>query len=108
MPLASLEANGLPRLFPITQDHFGDDLGALLGSGVTIGAMVAIAMTLLLEAMSTRRQRLEVALDMAALRLLRYHASAVRHQKYQGVDIVAVQVEGSASSFHVRPGGVRA
>ncbi len=181
---------GLHR-HPITQDLFGDDLGALLGSGVTIGAVVAIGMTLLLEAMSTRRSRLEVTLDMASLpaihefldglasrlswnesstlrlrsageetlttllmqedeiegpgsprlivvarpqgamvelefvattrheniedqmafltdeeaiptlddlslRLLRYHASAVRHQKYHGVDIVTVQVEGSA------------
>ncbi|MCY4365793.1 MAG: hypothetical protein OXE17_06195 [Chloroflexi bacterium] len=31
-----------------------------------------------------------------SLRLLRYHASAVRHQKFHGVDIVTVQVEGSA------------
>ncbi len=191
--LASALGLGLHR-HPITQDLFGDDLGALLGSGVTIGAMVAIGMTLLLEAMSTRRSRLEVTLDMASLpeihyfldrlasrlswnetstlrlrsageetlatllmqedeieeiegsgsprlivvarpqgamvelefvattrheniedqmafltdeealptiddlslRLLRYHASAVRHQKYHGVDIVTVQVEGSA------------
>ena len=176
---------------PLTKDLFGDDLGALLGNGVTIGAVVAIGMTLLLEAMSTRRSRLEVTLDIASfpaidefltrlasrlgwneastlrlrsageetlaslltqeddaegsdsprliivarpkgtivelefvattrqeniedqlafltdeaavptaddlsLRLLRYHASAVRHQKYHGVDIVTVQVEGSA------------
>ena len=176
---------------PITRDLFGDDLGALLGSGVTIGAVVAIGMTLLLEAMSARRARLEVTLDMASLpaideflaslasrlgwneastlrlrsageetlaslmlqddaaedlakprlivaartqstkidlefvattrqeniedqlaflndeeavptiddlslRLLRHHASAVRHQKYHGVDIVTVQVEGRA------------
>ena len=188
--LASALGLGLHR-HPITQDLFGDDLGALLGSGVTIGAVVAIGMTLLLEAMSTRRSRLEVTLDMASLpaihefldglasrlswneastlrlrsageetlttllmqedeiegsssprlivvarpqgalvelefvattrheniedqmafltdeeaiptiddlslRLLRYHASAVRHQKYHGVDIVTVQVEGSA------------
>ncbi|WP_419847335.1 uracil-xanthine permease family protein [Candidatus Poriferisocius sp.] len=175
---------------PITRDIFGDDYGELLGSGVTIGAIAAIAMTLLLEAMSTRRSRLEVTLDSASipvideflirlasrlgwneastlrlrsageetlasllaqedgaedteqprlnitarpqgttvelefvattrqeniedqlafltdevavpsaddlsLRLLRFHASAVRHQKYHGVDIVTVQVEGS-------------
>ena len=174
---------------PITRDLFGDDLGSLLGSGVTIGAVVAIGMTLLLEATSARRARLEVTLDMASLpaldeflaslasrlgwneastlrlrsageetlasllpqvdaaedlakprlivaarpqstkidlefvattrqeniedqlaflndeeavptiedlslRLLRHHASAVRHQKYHGVDIVTVQVEG--------------
>ena len=34
--------------------------------------------------------------DDLSLRLLRYHASAVRHQKYHGVDIVTVRVEGSA------------
>ena len=37
----------------ITRDLFGDELGGLLGNGVTIGAVVAIGMTLLLEAMST-------------------------------------------------------
>ena len=174
----------------IVGDLFGDELGALLGNGVTIGAVVAIGMTLLLEAISTRRSRLEVTLDMdsfpaideflarlatrlewneasslrlraageetlaslqareddadgpehqrliinarpqgttvelefvattrqenvedllayltdeasmptaddLSLRLLRYHSSAVRHQKFHGVDIVTVQVEGS-------------
>ena len=176
---------------PLTRELFGDELGALLGSGVTIGAIVAIGMTLLLEAVSTRRLRLEVTLDMASfsaiddfltrlasgmgwneastlrlrsageetlasllsqeddaegsesprlivvarpqgtmvelefvattrqeniedqlayltdeaavpiadelsLRLLRYHASGVRHQKFHGVDVVTIQVEGSA------------
>ena len=176
---------------PIMTDLFGDTFGSLVGNGVTIGAIVAIVMTLLLEAMGSRRSRLEVALDMASLpaidefltavasrlrwdepstlrlrsageetlatllvqddedageseqtrlivvarpqtmmvelefvattrqenledqlayltdeapiptaddlslRLLRYHASAVRHQKFHGVDIVTVQVEGS-------------
>ena len=174
----------------IVVDLFGDELGALLGNGVTIGAVVAIGMTLLLEAISTRRSRLEVTMDMdsfpaideflarlatrlewneasslrlraageetlaslqareddadgpehqrliinarpqgttvelefvattrqenvedllayltdeasmptaddLSLRLLRYHSSAVRHQKFHGVDIVTVQVEGS-------------
>ena len=176
---------------PVMGDLFEDNLGALLASGVTIGAVVAIGMTLLLEATSARRSRLEVTLDMASLpdidefltrlasrlgwndastlrlrsageetlaslilqedaaedsarprlvvaarpqsakidlefvattrheniedqlaflndeeaaptvedislRLLRHHAAAVRHQKYHGVDIVTVQVEGSA------------
>ena len=175
---------------PVTRDLFGDDLGSLLGNSVTIGALVAIGMTLLLEATSARRFSLEVTLDMASLpaidgflvdlasrlawnqasalrlrsvgeetlasllshdddadsdsprlviiarpqdtmvelefvattrqeniedqlafltdeapvptvddlsfRLLRYHTSAVRHQKFHGVDIVTVQVEGSA------------
>jgi NCS2 family nucleobase:cation symporter-2/xanthine permease XanP len=187
--LASALGLGLHR-HPITRDIFGDDYGDLLGSGVTIGAIAAIAMTLLVEAMSARRSRLEVTLDPASipvidefltrlasrlrwneastlrlrsageetlasllaqeddaenperprlnitarpqgttvelefvattrqeniedqlafltdefavasahdlsLRLLRFHASAVRHQKYHGVDIVTVQVEGS-------------
>ena len=30
-----------------------------------------------------------------SFRLLRHYASSVRHQKYHGVDIVTVQVEGS-------------
>jgi NCS2 family nucleobase:cation symporter-2/xanthine permease XanP len=175
---------------PITRDLFGDDLGALLANGVTIGAIVAIAMTLMLQAMGSRRSSLDVTLDTASipvidefltrlasrlgwnesaalrlrsageetlasllahdddggadsprlviharpegtmvelefiattrheniedqlafltgeaavptvddlsLRLLRYHASAVRHKKYHGVDIVTVRVESSA------------
>ena len=174
----------------IMQDLLGNEVGGLLGNGVTIGAVVAIGMTLLLEAIDTRRSRLEVTLDTASLpvidqflarlatrlgwnetstfrlraageetlaslqareddadgsehprliinarpqgmvvelefvattrqenvedqlaylaneppmptaddlslRLLRHHASAVRHQKFHGVDIVTVQVEGS-------------
>ena len=176
---------------PLTKDIFGEELGALLGNGVTIGTVAAIGMTLLLESMSTRRSRLEVKLDMdslpdidafltrlasrlgwnqsstvrlqsageetlasllpqeddeegaetrrlivsarpqgttvelefvattrqeniqdqlafltdeaavptadsLSLRLLRHRASAVRHQKFHGVDIVTVQVEGNA------------
>ena len=52
---------------PITQELLGDDLGGLLANGVTIGAIVAIAMTLLLEATNTRRARLEVTLDSASI-----------------------------------------
>ena len=176
---------------PLTRDIFGDELGELLANAVTIGAVVAIGMTLLLEATGTRRSRLEVTLDMdslsaiddflarfasrlgwdeastlrlrsageetlasllsreqdaegtgsprliiaaqpqdsmvelefvattrqeniedqlafltdeaavptvddLSLRLLRYHASAVRHRKFHGTDIVTVRVEGSA------------
>ena len=177
---------------PVTKDIFGDELGSLLSNGVTIGAVVAIGMTLLLEAMSRRRARLEVTLEMASipaidgflvriasnlawdeastsrlrsvgeetlaslltqeedvedsnrprlivvarsqgemvelefvattrqeniedqltfltdeaavptvddlsLRLLQHHASAIRHQKFHGVDIITVQVEGSGT-----------
>ncbi len=176
---------------PIMRDLFGDEVGRLLGSGVTIGAVVAIGMTLLLEEVGSRRSRLEATLEMASLpaidefltrlttrlgwsetstlrlraageetlatllsqegdadgsgpprliinarpqetmvelefvattrqenvedqlayltneaaaptaddlslRLLRHYASGVRHQKFHGVDIVTVQVEGGA------------
>ena len=174
----------------IMRNLLGDELGGLLGNGATIGAVVAIGMTLLLEAFKARPSRLEVKLDMdsipaideflagvgtglgwneasklrlraageetlaslqkleedaddpepprliinarpqgtmvelefvattrqenvqdqlayltdeasmptaddLSLRLLRHHSSAVRHQKFHGVDIVTVQVEGS-------------
>ncbi len=175
----------------IMRDLFGDDVGGLVGNGVTIGAVVAIGMTLALEATGSRRSRLETTMDMESLpaidsflsglavrlgwnetstlrlraageetlaslqmqedfdedsvparliinarphgtmvelefiattrqenvedqlaylsdeaavqtfddlslRLLRHHAAAVRHQKFHGVDIVTVQVTGSA------------
>ena len=35
-------------------------------------------------------------LDDLSLRLLRYHASGVRHQKYHNVDIITVHVEGTS------------
>ena len=38
------------------------------------------------------------SVDDLSLRLLRHHAAAVRHQKFHGVDIVTVQVEGSGWS----------
>ena len=52
---------------PLVRDLIGDDIGALLASGITIGAVVAVGMTFFLEAVNTRRARLEVALDMASL-----------------------------------------
>ncbi|MXY86913.1 MAG: hypothetical protein F4Y95_10620 [Chloroflexi bacterium] len=52
---------------PLMSDLFGEEIGALIGNGVTIGAIVAIVMTLMLEVMGSRRSRLEVALDMASL-----------------------------------------
>ena len=174
----------------IMRDLFGDEMGALLGNGATIGAVVAIGMTFVLEAGNRRRSHLETTLDLASLpaldaflaqvatrlewnetstlrlraageealaslqmqedfaegsehprlfidarpqgtmvelefvattrreniedqltyladevpvptfdelslRLLRHHAATVRHQKFHGVDIVMVQVEGS-------------
>ena len=52
---------------PLMSDLFGEEIGGLIGNGVTIGAVVAIVMTLLLEALGTRRSRLEVTLDMGSL-----------------------------------------
>ena len=52
---------------PIMDDLFGNELGGLLGNGVTIGALVAIVMTALFDLFGTRRSRLEVTLDMASL-----------------------------------------
>ncbi len=52
---------------PIMDDLFGDELGGLLGNGVTIGALVAIIMTVLFDLFGSRRSRLEVTLDMASL-----------------------------------------
>ena len=34
--------------------------------------------------------------DDLSLRLLRHYASGVRHQKFHGVDVVTIQVEGNA------------
>ena len=175
---------------PLTRDLFGEELGGLLGSGITVGAVVAIVMTFLLETLRTRSSRLNATLhidslpaidefltqlaskmgwddastlrlrsvgeetlsvllaqdddfggpdnprlvvvarpqdglvemdfvattrqeniedqltfltdeaavptfDDLSLRLLRYYTSGVRHQKFHGVDIVTVQVEGN-------------
>ena len=46
------------------QRRLHEELGGLLGNGVMIGAVVAIGMTLLLEALSTRRLCIEITLDM--------------------------------------------
>ena len=35
------------------------------------------------------------SVDDLPVRLLRHHTAAVRHQKFHGVDIVTVRVEGS-------------
>ena len=52
---------------PVMRELLGDEIGVLLGNGITIGAVVAIGMTFLLEAVNTRRSRLEVTLDMDSL-----------------------------------------
>ena len=65
--LASSLGLGL-HCHPVTRDLFDDDLGSLLGTGVTIGAIAAMGMTLFLQALSRCRSRLEVTLDMNPLR----------------------------------------
>ena len=52
---------------PLMSDVLGEELGALLSNGVMIGALVAIAMTALIERMGARPARLDVTLDMASL-----------------------------------------
>ena len=64
--LASALGLGLHN-HPVMVDIFGQELGSLLGNGVTIGAVVAIGLTLLFESISTRRPRLEVTLNMDSL-----------------------------------------
>ncbi|MCY3569010.1 MAG: hypothetical protein OXH38_10310 [Chloroflexi bacterium] len=51
----------------VMRDVLGEELGALLSNGVMIGALVAIAMTALIERIGARSARLEVTLDMASL-----------------------------------------
>ncbi|MYD17131.1 MAG: hypothetical protein F4W99_08295 [Chloroflexi bacterium] len=51
----------------VMRDVLGEELGALLSNGVMIGALVAIAMTALIERMGARPARLDVTLDMASL-----------------------------------------
>jgi NCS2 family nucleobase:cation symporter-2/xanthine permease XanP len=52
---------------PIMRELLGDEIGNLLGNGITIGALVAIGMTFVLEAVNARRSRLDVTLEMASL-----------------------------------------
>ena len=51
----------------ILQDLLGSPWGTLLGNGITIGTVTAIALTAFLELTRPRRRRLEVRLDIAAL-----------------------------------------
>lgn len=52
---------------PVMRDLLGDEIGGLLGNGVTVGAVVAVGMTFFLEAVNARRAQLEVTLDMDSL-----------------------------------------
>jgi NCS2 family nucleobase:cation symporter-2/xanthine permease XanP len=52
---------------PIMTDIFGEEFGNLLANGVTVGAVSAIGMTLVTEALSSRRARLEVKLEVASI-----------------------------------------
>jgi len=51
----------------VFSDLLGETWGASLDSGMTLGALVALALTLFIEATGRRRARLEVSLDMTAL-----------------------------------------
>ena len=51
----------------IFADGLGEWWGTLLGNGMTSGGLTAIFLTVLMEAMSARRRRMETVLDTAAL-----------------------------------------
>ncbi len=51
----------------VFSDLLGETWGASLDSGMTLGALVALVLTLFIEATGRRRARLEVPLDMSAL-----------------------------------------
>lgn len=87
---------------------WGDDVDARARPRLSIGARPQTTLVELEFVATTRQENIEDQLvflndeetmptvDDLSLRLLRHHASAVRHQKYHGVDIVTVQVEGRA------------
>ena len=93
----------LASLLPLEDDAEGSDSPRLAIVARPHGTMVELEFVA-----TTRQQNIEDQLafltdeaavptaDDLSLRLLRYHASAVRHQKFHGVDIVTIQVEGSA------------
>lgn len=101
----------------IQEEMLGSPWGALLGNGMTMGTVTAIALTAFIELTKPRSRRLEMdfmavfeeenledrlaCLDEQSetvderelsFRLLRHYASSERHQKYHGLDIVTVQV----------------
>ncbi len=51
----------------VLEDLLGKPWGTLLGSGITVGAFTAMALTTFLDLASPRRRRLEVSLDMVDL-----------------------------------------
>lgn len=51
----------------VFSDLLGETWGASLDSGMTLGALVALVLTLFIEVTGRRRARLEVRLDMSAL-----------------------------------------
>lgn len=52
---------------PVMVDLLGDEIGPLFGSGLLIGTLVAIVMTIAVEALSGRSSRLEVDLEIESL-----------------------------------------
>ena len=55
-------------IFP---DFLADAAGGLLQNGITVGGLVAILMTLFLEATAPRRSRIEVEFDLSVLPKIR-------------------------------------
>ena len=51
----------------IFADHLGEWWGIMLGNGMTSGGLTALLLTLVLQATSARRRRIETALEAAAL-----------------------------------------
>ena len=85
----------------------GDDADGSEHPRLIINARPQVTMMELEFVATTRKENVEdqlayltdeapiPAVDDLSLRLLRHYSSAVRHQKFHGVDIVTVQVEGS-------------
>ena len=72
-------------LFPELLAELG---GGLLGNGITAGGIVAILMTLFLEATAPRRSRIEVALDMSVLPKIREFLNAFASRNGWGAQMV--------------------
>ena len=71
----------------VFSDLLGETWGASLDSGMTLGALVALALTLFIEATGRRRARLEVSLDMTALpEIDRYLTTVASGRVERGLD----------------------
>ena len=75
--------NGM--IFP---EFLADVAGGLLQNGITAGGLVAILMTLFLEATAPRRSRLEVEFDLSVLPRIREFLGAFAHRNGWGAKMV--------------------